>query len=236
MALPPSDTGNEAFLREVDEEYRRDRMLNIWRTYGRWIIAAVVVALVALAAWLYMGHRSDSAAGVQGEQYDAALRLIEENQPDKAMPELEKLAKSDADGYSALSRIAQGNLLLQKGDMKGATAKFAEVAANTGYPQPYRDLALLRQTANEYDTLKPEQVIERLKGLAVSTSPWFGTAGEMVAASYLKQGKRADAGKLYGQIAQGGENVPESIRQRAVTLAGVLGVDAIDQSTGNSAQ
>ncbi|WP_066797008.1 tetratricopeptide repeat protein [Sphingomonas soli] len=236
MALPPPDATNEAFLREVDEEYRRERLLNIWRNYGRWIVVAVVAALVALAAWLYWGHRTNSAAGVEGEQYDAALHLVEENQPDKAMPEFEKLAKSGSEGYAALSRITLGNLLLQKGDAKGAAAKFAEVVSDTRYPQPYRDLALVRQTSTEYDTLKPEQVIDRLKGLAVPASPWFGTAGEMVAASYLKQGKRADAGKLYGQIAQGGENVPESIRQRAVTLAGVLGVDAIDQSTGNSAQ
>ncbi len=234
MALPPSDTANEAFLREVDEEYRRDRLLNIWRDYGRWIIAAVVIALIGLAAYLYMGHRAVSASGTQGEQYDAALRLAEENQPDKAMPELDKLAKDGAAGYAALSRITQGNLLLQKGDTKGATAKFAEVASTASYPQPYRDLALLRQVSIEYDALKPEQVVDRLKALAVSTSPWFGTAGEMVAASYLKQGKRAEAGRLYGQIAQGGENVPETIRQRAVTLAGVLGVDAIDQSTGNT--
>lgn len=236
MALPPSDTTNEAFLREVDEEYRRDRLVNIWKNYGRWIIGAVVVALVALAVFLYMGHRSNSASGVQGEQYDAALRLVEENQPDKAMPELDKLAKSGVDGYAGMALITQGNLLLQKGDAKGAAAKFAAVASDASYPQPFRDLALLRQTSTEYDSLKPEQVIERLKGMAVPASPWFGTAGEMVAASYLKQGKRADAGKLYGQIAQGGENVPETIRQRAVTLAGVLGVDAIVQSTGNSVQ
>lgn len=236
MALPPSGTTDEGFLREVDEEYRRDRLLSIWRNYGRWIIGAVVLALVALAVYLYMGHRSTSAAGVQGERFDAALRMVEESQPDKAMPEFDKIAKDSGKGYAGLALITQGNLLLQKGDAKGAAAKFAEVATNSAYPQPYRDLALLRQTATEYDSLKPEQVIERLKGLAVSTSPWFGTAGEMVASSYLKQGKRGDAGKLYGQIAQGGENVPETIRQRAVTLAGVLGVDASVQPKENNAQ
>jgi hypothetical protein len=236
LALPPSGTTDEAFLREVDEEYRRDRMMNIWRDYGRWIIAALVAALAALALYLYMGYSADRAAGTQGEQFDAALRLVEENQPDKAMAELDKLAKDSGEGFTALSRITQGNLLLQKNDSAGAAAKFAEVAGNAGYPKPYRDLAMLRQTSTEYDRLKPEQVVERLKGLAVPASPWFGTAGEMVAAAYLKQGKRADAGKLYGQIAQGGENVPETIRQRAVTLAGVLGVDAIDQSKDKVAQ
>ena len=79
-------------------------------------------------------------------------------------------------------------------------------------------------------------VIDRLKGLTNPNSPWLGTAGELVAAAYLKAGNKAEAGRLYGQIAQGGEKVPESIRQRAVQLAGVLGVDAIDQSKDTKAK
>lgn len=236
MALPPSGLSDEAFLREVDEEYRRDRLLNIWRSYGRWIVVAVLAALVALGAYLYLGHRSTANAGEQGEQYDAALRLLDENQPDKALPEFEKIASTAGAGYAGVAKLAQANMLLQKGDAKAAAAKFGEVAAGSDYPQPYRDLALLRQVSAEYDTLKPEQIVERLQGLAVSSSPWFGTAGEMVAAAYLKLGKRAEAGKLYGEIAQGGDNVPETIRQRAVTVAGVLGVDAIDQSKDKNAQ
>lgn len=216
-------------MREVDEQYRRDQLTGIWQNYGRWIIVAVVAALAALALYLYLDHRSTVRAGTQGEQLDAAMRLVEENQPDKAGPDLDKLAKDGDKGYSAVARISQANLLIAKNDSKGAAAKLAEIAANGDYPQPFRDLALLRQTAIEYDTLKPEVVIDRLKGMAVATSPWFGSAGEMVAAAYLKQGKRGDAGKLYGQVAQGGDNVPESIRQRAVQLAGVLGVDATAQ-------
>ena len=230
MALPPSGTTDEAFLREVDEEYRRDQLVGIWRNYGRWIVVALVVALVALAGYLYWGHHTRTAAGVQGEKFDAALRLVEENQPDKAMPELDKLAKSGAAGYAAIARLTQANLLLARNDTKGAAAKFAEIAGDSSLPQPFRDVALLRRTLAEYDALKPEVIVDRLKGMAVPASPWFGTAGEMVAAAYIKQGKRAEAGKLLGQVAQGGDNVPETIRQRAVQLAGVLGVDAIDQS------
>lgn len=230
MALPPSGTTDEAFLREVDEEYRRDQLVGIWQRYGRWIVVGVVALLLALAAYLYWGHYKTSQSGVQGEKFDAALRLVEENQPDKAMPELDKLAKDGASGYAAIASLTQANILLQKNDTKGASAKYAEIAANSRYPQPFRDLALLRQTLAEYDALKPEIVVDRLKGMAVPASPWFGTAGELVAAAYIKQGKRAEAGKLLGQIAQGGDNVPETIRQRSVQLAGVLGVDAIDQS------
>ena len=53
----------------------------------------------------------------------------------------------------------------------------------------------------------------------------------MLAATYLKQGKRADAGKLYGQMAKS-ENVPQSLQQRSVQMAGLLGVDATKDQTG----
>ncbi|WP_025560731.1 tetratricopeptide repeat protein [Sphingomonas sp. UNC305MFCol5.2] len=235
MALPPGTT-DEAFLREVDEEYRRDQAMHILRNYGRWILGAVVLALIAFGGWLYWQHYNTQKAGTQGEQFDAAMRLVEESKADKALPELDRIAAGSGEGYAAMARIAQGNLLLQKNDAKGAAAKFAEVANNAKFEQPYRDLALIRQTVAEYDSLKPQVVIDRLKGLTNPNSPWLGTAGELVAAAYLKAGNKAEAGRLYGQIAQGGAKVPESIRQRAVQLAGVLGVDAIDQSKDTKAK
>ncbi len=229
MALPPSGTTDEAFLREVDEEYRRDQMLSIWQKYGRWIIGAVVAALLGLALFLYLGHRADSIAGQRGEDFDAALRAIDEGGPAKAMPALDKLAASGDNGFAALSRLTEGNLLLQKKDSKGAVAKFASVATDTKFPKPYRDLALLRQTSAEFDTLKPDDVIARLGPLATPDSPWFGNAGEMVGVARLKKGQRAEAAQLFAQIARGGDNVPDTVRQRVIQLASGLGVDAIDQ-------
>ncbi|MBC9033628.1 tetratricopeptide repeat protein [Sphingomonas sp. JC676] len=230
MALPPSGTTDEAFLREVDEEYRRDQMLSIWQRYGRVIIGVVVVGLLALAGWLYYQNHTAGMAGKRGEEYDAALQFLQQNQPAQALPALDKVAGGNSDGYAALARISEGNLMLDRNDAKGAVAKFAAVVNDQSVGQPYRDLALIRQTAAEFDALKPEVVIQRLGTLANPDSPWFGTAGEMVAAAYLKAGNRAAAGKLFAQIAQGGASVPESIRQRAVQLAGVLGVDAAAQS------
>lgn len=236
MALPPTGTTDQTFMREVDEEYRREQAAQIFRRYGKLIIGAVVLALIALAGFLYWQHHKQNVAGTQGEQYDAALRAAESGGADKALPELNKLAADDDGGYAAMAIIAQGSVLLQKNDAKGAAAKFAQVANEDDYSKPFRDLALVRQTAVEFDTLKPEVVIQRLKPLTDPNSPWLGTAGELVASAYLKAGNRAEAGKLYGQIAQAGDKVPESIRQRAVQLAGVLGVDAIDQSKETKAQ
>ncbi|MCZ3272124.1 hypothetical protein NYZ54_19320, partial [Acinetobacter baumannii] len=90
--------------------------------------------------------------------------------------------------------------------------------------QPFRDLALIRQTVAEYDTLKPQVVIERLRPIAVPANAYFGSAGELVAMAYLDSGRRDLAGQMFSQLGST-ESVPETIRQRAVQMAGSMGVD-----------
>ena len=50
MALTP-DTG-ETFLREVDENLRRDQLRDMGKRYGPLIIGAVVLFLAAVGGWL----------------------------------------------------------------------------------------------------------------------------------------------------------------------------------------
>ncbi|WP_010544597.1 tetratricopeptide repeat protein [Sphingomonas elodea] len=223
MALPPSGTTDEAFLREVDEEYRRDQLIRAGRRYGVWVVAGVVAFLVAVAGWLYYDHSQRTAAEARGEEYDAALQLAAQNQLSQAQPALDKLAQG-SDGYAAMARFTEGNLLFQRGDKKGAAAKFASIVTDAKLAQPFRDVALVRQTQAEFDTLKPQDVIQRLGTFANPDSPWFGSAGEMVAAAYLKSGKRAEAAKLYRQLSEAGPRVPDTIRERTAELAKTLSV------------
>ena len=224
MALTPQN--NEAFLREVDEELRKEQAAAVWRRWGRIIVAVVVLGLAAFAAFLFWQHREREAAGREGEQLQLAYDDLAAGNTNKAAASLAQLAKSQADGYRAVALFTEGDMLLQKDDLKGAAAKFGAIAGDESLAQPFRQLALVRQTTAEFDTIKPEVVIERLRAIAVPENAYFGSAGELVAMAYLKQGKRDLAGKLFQQIAQG-ESVPPSLRQRAVQMAGVLGVDAV---------
>ncbi|MGJ3625901.1 hypothetical protein AB5I41_01110 [Sphingomonas sp. MMS24-JH45] len=74
-------------------------------------------------------------------------------------------------------------------------------------------------------------VIQRLQGLTAPGNPWLGSAGELVAMAYLKQGRRDLAGQTFSRIAQD-EGAPRSLRQRAVQMAGTMGVDATAGSKG----
>lgn len=225
MALTPQN--NDAFIREVDDELRREQMSDIGRRYGLWIIAAVIAVLIAFGGWTYWQHRQTVAAGEQGEQLALAFDDLAAGRSAQAGTALTKLASSDRDVVRATALMTQADTLLTKGDAKGAAAAFAKVAADESLAQPFRDLAVIRQTAVEYDTLQPQQVIDRLRGLADKNSPWLGSAGEMVAIAYYRQNKLPQAGALFGLIAQT-ESVPQGVRSRAVQMAGSLGVDAID--------
>ncbi|KQN25764.1 hypothetical protein ASE86_06045 [Sphingomonas sp. Leaf33] len=227
MALTPQS--NEAFLREVDEELRREEALKLWKRWGVVIVGGLVAALVALAGWLWWQSHRASVAGEQGVKFNQAMESLGNQQPDKAAPVLADLAKTGTDGYAALAKFTQADILLQKQDLKGAATLFAQVAGDSGAAEPLRNLALLRQTLAEYDTLKPQVVIDRLRPLAVKGNPYYGTAGEMTAVAHLRMNRRDLAGRMFGEIARD-ENVPASIRQRAVQMAGVLGVDAVDQT------
>jgi len=223
LALTPQN--NEAFIREVDEELRREQMSNIGKRYGLWIIVAVLVALAAFGGWTWWNHHQNTLAGQQGEQLATALDDIQSGRVAQATELVGKLTSSDKDAVRATALLTQADMLLTKNDTKGAAAAFGKVAADETLAQPFRDMALVRQTAVEYDSLQPQQVIDRLRGLADKGSPWLGSAGEMVAIAYLRQNKLQQAGQTFALIAQT-DGVPESVRARAVQMAGSLGVDA----------
>lgn len=226
MASTPPNS--EAFMREVDEELRRDQALGIWKTYGRWIVVAVIAALIAFGGWLYWQNRLEAKAGVEGEQLTAAIDELAAGREAGVAEKLAPLKESRSDATRAAALTTLAGLALQKGDTKDAARQFGAVAADASLDQAFRDMALVRQTAIEFDTLKPQQVIDRLKPLAVAGSPWFGSAGEMVGIAYLREGKDDLAGATFAAMAKD-EGVPESIRSRVVQLAGVLGVDALPE-------
>lgn len=223
MARPPAT--DQAFLREVDEELRKDQLADAARRWGRIVIGAVLAGLVLFGGWLYWQHRSEQRAGQEVEQLATAQEQAQGGQTAEATQTLKGLEDASGSGTRAMALMTEAELLLGKNDRAGAAAKFAAVASDSSLGQPFRDLATLRGVAVEFDTLSPQQAIERLRPLAVPGNAFFGSAGELTAIAYLRQNRRDLAGKLFGQIAKA-PDVPETIRQRAVQMAGAMGVDA----------
>lgn len=225
MALTPQN--EDAFFREVDDELRREQLGTFWLRWGRLIAISVVVGLAAFGGFLWWQHQAREKAGLASEQFTQALVEVGQGpqQQAPAKAKLDALAADGNDAYRAVARLTLAAVALEKGDTKAAAEGYREIAADGKVAQPFRDLALIRQTAVEFDMLPPQQVVDRLKPLAEAGKPWFGSAAELVALAYIKQGKRDLAGPLLAAIAKD-ETVPLTIRSRTRRLATAMGVDA----------
>ena len=224
LALPP-DSSSEAFLREVDEEVRRDRTQAFAKRYGTMIAGGVLLFLAAVGGFLYWQDRQSKIAAADSETLSSVLTDIEANRTATVGPTLDKLTDSPSEGIAAEARLAQASVALAAGNRASALAIYRSIAGDSGLAAPFRDLASLRLVTLEFDSIKPEAAIERLEPLAKPGNPWFGSAGELTAMAMLKQGRKAEAGRLFAAIAADAQ-VPGTIRSRAVQIAGTLGVDA----------
>jgi hypothetical protein len=223
LAQPPDLS--ETFVREVDENLRRDQLRDFFKTYGNWLVAAVVLFLVASGGLIWWKQHQVQEHEAQVEKLAQVYKDIGSGKSAQAPQQLDELSKSGAKAVRASALFARAALALQQNDVKLAATTYKSIAGDSGLPKPYRDAALVRQTALEFDQMKPEDVISRLEPLAKPGEPWFGTAGELTALAMVKQGKRQEAGQLFAAIARD-PGVPQTIRARAVQVAGSLGVDA----------
>lgn len=223
LAQPPDVA--ETFFKEVDENLRRDQLRDFFKAHGLWVIAGVVLFLAAAGGFIWWQEHRHENARLEVEQIATIYKDLGEGNFAKAPAQLDALSQSGSAGVRATALFTRAALAIQQNDTKLAISKYQAIATDKGLPAPYRDAALIRQTALEFDTIDPAQVISRLEPLAKPGNPWFGSAGEMTALALVKQGKNEQAGHLFASLAND-KSVPDSIRNRSIQIAGSLGVDA----------
>jgi hypothetical protein len=187
----------------------------------------IVAGLLGLGGWLWYDNHRNTVAGEQGEVLTQALDKLEVRNLKAATEDVAPLVKDGSDGYRASARMLQAGVLSEQGKTDEAAKAFAALAADTALPQAYRDLATIREVSLTFDKIGADKVVERLKPLAIPGNAWFGSAGELVGIAYMKQGKNDLAGAMFAQIAKD-EAVPDSLRRRTRQMAGLLGVDAVE--------
>lgn len=230
---PKEEAENNAFLREVDEAMRREQVENLFTKHGKWVALAVALFLAVVGGWQYWSHTTRTADDGTAESMSAILEDIQSGKLDNIDSRLAAVRDNGSPGYKAAAMFQIAGLQTQKKDLAGAAKTYASIVSDTSLAQPFRDFALVKQTLVEFETLKPEQVVQRLEPLAKKGNPWFGSAGELVGISYMRMNQPQKAGALFADIAAD-KNVPESIRSRLTILAGSLGVDAVKQDDGES--
>lgn len=218
---------DRAVLREIDEAVRQDQMAEFGKRYGKPLVIGIVLFLLLLGGFMLWQQRQERAREQASEGLVTALDQVEAGNLAEARQRLQPLAASSNAGVSASARLLEAGIAAQEGNLRRSGELFAAIADDGDVPAELRQLARVRQVTVQFDDLPPQRVIALLGDQVRPGQPFFGSAAELVAMAQLELGQRQQAGALFAQIARANE-VPESLRSRTRQMAGLLGVDTIE--------
>lgn len=210
-------------LREVDEEIRRENWENLWKKYGKYLVAAALVAIIATASVVGWREYDRSRRMESGDRFAAAVTEAENTaDPAQAADILAAYVSEAPTGYATLARLREAKLRADAGDPKAAIAIYDAIASDNSVERLFRDLAALYSVRMQIDKGDPSKLNSRLLPLAADDSPWRYSARELQAIVDLRSGDTAAARELFTRLADDA-NAPDSLRTRATEMLHAMG-------------
>ncbi|MBV9522750.1 MAG: tetratricopeptide repeat protein [Alphaproteobacteria bacterium] len=211
-------------FQEVDEEVRRERLEQLWKQYGNYIIAALVLVLACVGAWRGYVYWQERKAAEAGAAFEAASTLADEGKHTEAQAAFAKLASDGTAGYRTLARFREA-AQLGLSDAKAAVAAYDALAADSSLGRPLQDLSAVRAGLLLVDTAPYQELRTRIEPLTAPDRPFRHTARELLAFGAWRAGDNAAAHKWIDTVI-GDPETPSTIRSRIDVLAALMPPEA----------
>ncbi len=212
----------DEFIKEVEEDLKRDRQLELWRKYGKFAVGLALLAVIMASAVVGWRNYQQTQRYEQGLKYAAALDLAGAEQTGAAMTAFGTRAAESGAGYAALARLQEAALLAKVGDGAGAAAVYEQVIADSGANRIFRDLALILLALAIADNADPEALTGRLAPLTAKDNPWRHSALELTALLHLRSRDVTRAREIFTTLADD-TTAPRNMRARASEMLASLG-------------
>jgi hypothetical protein len=191
---------NETIFSEVDEELRRDRLRQIWRRFGPWVIAAAVAVVLAVAINEGWSWWQNSNAARSSDEFYAALDLADKGDVAGAEAALNAMATSSTGSYPLLARFRQASLLASEGKDAEAVAAYDALANAETLPR-IRELALVLAANVLVDSGDVAAVQQRVSGLVTPDNAMRNAAREAIGLAQYKAGDSNAALQTFQDVA-----------------------------------
>lgn len=125
-------------LAEVDEAIKRERLENIWKKYGNFVLFAILALIIGTGVYSgYSGWKSSK----DKEQTDTLIQAETLNDPAKLVESTDKLDP----GLAAIAKIRAASAYITRNEPQSAAPLYAAVAGDAKAPKEFRDLAAFMQ-------------------------------------------------------------------------------------------
>ena len=212
---------SDQFIYEVDEDLKRERQQELWNRYGRWVIAAVLVVVLGVAASVGWRHYQANRTAKAALAYAAAVAMPA-GKSEESLKALKALGADGPSGFAELARLQEVAQLSRQGNDPAAAAVYDAMSGDDGVAEPFRNVATLLYVLATLDKGDAAALEARLAPLAAPTSPWRYSALELTALLARKRGDDARAREVFKRLADD-TSTPPGVRARAAEFLAVSG-------------
>lgn len=200
-------------LQELEQDWQKQRAEELWRRYGRIVIAAAIGVVLVTAIYSWWSQHTQQTR----QQATTEFLTILNDQTATANKAEKFTAFADKDSQAGLETLAQ---LQAAGAIKDVTAKIAAydaMAKDSKLESQFRELAVLLSVKSQMDGGDAKTLLDALQPL-LDKSVWRYSAREYAGHLVLKLGDRAKAREHFTYLAQDA-GTPQRIKERADDMA-----------------
>jgi hypothetical protein len=203
-------------FREVEEDVRRERFEKLWKAYGSYAVAGLMLLFAAIGGWQYWQRRDLQEREKFSDSFIAAQRI---SNPQTAASAFADLARTAPGGYGALTRLSQAGAMFASGQRDGAVDLYKQIAKDDN--GPIGSVARLRAAWALAESASRAQLAELLKPLDQPGNAWRSNAREVLAYADYRAMDTKSALAKYNELAIAPES-PDGLRARAKAMADFL--------------
>jgi hypothetical protein len=208
---------NDSFIREVNEQLRSEQMHKFWKKWRVAIIGAAALVVVGSAGAGIYEYWTTHKANASGDQFSAALKLVEEGKNDEALVAFAALETEGHGSYPVLAKFRAASVQAEKGDVAGAVAAFTAIGNDRSTAEVFRDTAKLRAGWLQVDTATYDEVSAVVEVLSSDTHAMRSSAREVLGLSAYKNGDFIKAKQWFELIASDAQ-APRNVSSRIQIL------------------
>ena len=199
-------------FREVDEDIRKERYINLFRKYGVYVIAIIVIIVGTLAGiQFYSGYQVN-----KNEMLFAEYINIIENNSDDTLVKLSDSGETSNIFLNGMYLLKRSDLLVASGQIDQATLLLSEAIENNALNKIHNDVAIYKLLMINIETLSIEE-IKSYQNKLISEVDAFYLIEELIAIKFLIGGQKEDAIKKFSELSTN-NSVPIEIKNRSAVF------------------
>lgn len=220
----------DEFLEEVENDIRKEKLLQLWKQYGKQVVSGVVAIIILIAGYNLWSYYQQNKRIQMAEKLISAQDLISQGETEKAQTILNSLAVDSHGAYQPLALFQKAGLLLQLGQKPGEAIQiYQQLSANTKVDPLWRSLATLLGVMASMDQpdAKTDDLLAQLSSLTTDQNPWRYFAHEITGVLLHRKGESTKAAETFARLVQDNQT-PAGISMRARLMVQIVSADTTD--------